>query len=592
MRSPSLTGILVSLGILVFPATALASGETITVTTLHDVRDFGGGQRVADLPGPDGKVSFGEAVAAANNEPGPQTIVFAIPRSEYWLITSIALLELEIGPFVLVDDDTTIDFRTQTDFAGDTNPNGWEVGIYGLEPNGWGIAAIFVDGDNCTLIGLDDVLQRGYAVEVVGRSNHIQSFTTDGPLYAAIHVEGVFGGAAATANVIGGALPGEGNIVSGGNSGIRITGPADDNIVIGNTCLGSPAAGIEVVAATQYGVFARRNRIGGSAAGERNWVAGNGSYGEEGFPGGTQVSLIDVDDTIVEGNYVGTTADGMADYPVASGTAGIGMRAARGTIVRDNLVSGMVQVGVNHYQGQRFGVGIFVQGVCADTSITGNLVGTDALGQAAIPNLAGISVVPFLAPDLPIRTTIGGTGADQGNTIAFNERTGLIVDGLVGSVAIRGNQFFDNGALGIDLFTYSGGGVTPNDQDDVDNQGGNHLQNFPLVNHAIAVGPALYVTGTFNSTPAKGFALDFFASPAADPTGYGEGTFYLGSIDVVTSSSGDTSFEAVLAKPVPVGFMVTATATRLDLGETSEFSPATRVSDAMPRRLPWGPKRQ
>ena len=89
-------------------------------------------------------MSFGEAVTAANNEPGPQTIHFAIPLGEYWLVNQIALLELEIGPFVLTDDATTIDFRTQTAFAGNTNTNGWEVGIYGLEPNGWGVAAMLV----------------------------------------------------------------------------------------------------------------------------------------------------------------------------------------------------------------------------------------------------------------------------------------------------------------------------------------------------------------------------------------------------------------------------------------------------------------
>src|SRR5574341_1079936 len=76
MRSPSL--FLLALALPLAGAAVSASGETITVTTLEDVRDFGGAQRVADLPGPDGRISFGEAVAAANNEPGPQAIHFAI----------------------------------------------------------------------------------------------------------------------------------------------------------------------------------------------------------------------------------------------------------------------------------------------------------------------------------------------------------------------------------------------------------------------------------------------------------------------------------------------------------------------------------
>ncbi len=75
---------------------------------------------------------------AANNTAGPQTITFAIPQNEWWLFTNIALLKLEGGIFTITGDETTVDFSTQTAFTGDTNPDGNEVGIYGLEPNGAG----------------------------------------------------------------------------------------------------------------------------------------------------------------------------------------------------------------------------------------------------------------------------------------------------------------------------------------------------------------------------------------------------------------------------------------------------------------------
>ncbi len=546
---------------------AAASAQTITVTTLHDVRDFGGPQRIADLPGPDGRVSFGEAVAAANNEPGPQTIHFAIPPGEYWLVPQIALLELEIGPFILSDDGTTIDFRTQTAFAGDTNPNGWEVGIFGLEPNGWGVAAIIVAADDCTVIGLDDVWQRGYAVEISGNRNRVQGFTTSGP---AILVEGFFGLSAATGNVIGGTGPGEGNIVSG----ITIAAPADDNLVIGNTCLG---AGIGVVAAPRYGVWARRNRIGGPSPAERNWVAGNGRFGEEGFPFGTQISVEDADDTIVEGNYVGTTQDGLADYPVQRGTVGIGVTNSRGTLVRGNLVSGMLMIGTNHYQGQRFGTGIEIAGVCEDTLVLGNLVGTDATGRNPIPNVAGIAVDPFTAFDLPVGTRIGGLLSGEGNTVAFSERAGIAVHTLVSSVAIRGNRIFQNGDLGIDLFDFGGPGQTPNDRLDADEEGGNHLQNFPVLRGATVTGSTLIVGGRLESAPFSSYAVDFYASPERDPSGFGEGARYLGSRGVVTDAAGRASVLATLPA-APAGWFVTGTATELALGETSEFSAPVRIS--------------
>ena len=135
-----------------------ASGQTLTVDTLEDRTDFGGARQVADLPGPDGRVSFREAVYATNNTPGPQTVEFAIPQSEWWLVDTMALLKLEYGVFLVTDDETTFDFSTQTDFTGDTNPDGTEVGIYGLEANGWGTPAIIVNADHCVFRGLGAVL--------------------------------------------------------------------------------------------------------------------------------------------------------------------------------------------------------------------------------------------------------------------------------------------------------------------------------------------------------------------------------------------------------------------------------------------------
>ena len=210
----------------------LSANETATVTTLNDVTDFSGAQQVGDLPGPDGRVSFREAVTAANNTAGPQTIAFAVPTSEFWLVTGVGLLRLEDGAFFLTDSDTTIDFSTQTTNIGDTNPNGPEIGIYGLEPNGWGIAAIFVNGNNCVIKGLGDVHQRGYAVRFVGNNNRVIGCQINGPIHAAVNVSGYMGGADPTGNIVGGTAPGEGNTLVG----LDIDGPADGNIVIGNPC--------------------------------------------------------------------------------------------------------------------------------------------------------------------------------------------------------------------------------------------------------------------------------------------------------------------------------------------------------------------
>lgn len=75
-------------------------------------------------------------------------------------------------------------------------------------------------------------------------------------------------------------------------------------------------------------------------------------------------------------------------------------------------------------------------------------------------------------------THVGGV-PDEPNTIAFNTWDGVAVinDDATGN-AIRGNQIYQNGGLGINLVGPYG--VTPNDSGDVDT-GPNNLQNFPLI---------------------------------------------------------------------------------------------------------------
>ncbi len=535
-----------------FAETPLGSNDTITVTTLHDVTDFSGAQQVGDLPGPDGHVSFREAVAAANNTAGPQTIAFAISPAEFWLVQGVALLELEEGAFFLTDSATTIDFSTQTTNIGDTNPNGPEVGIYGLQPNGWGIAAIFLNGNNCVIKGLGNVYQRGYAAQLVGNNNRVIGCQIDGPLHAAISVSGYIGGPTPTGNIIGGTVPGEGNILIN----LNIDGPADNNIVIGNPLL----VGVQVRGATQYGVFAHNNRIGGPTAAERNVISGFGRYGEEGFPTGSQVSIVDTDGTIVEGNYIGTTADGMARYPQQIGPGGVEVRDARGTTIRGNLIAGLRTVGINHYAGQIFGVAVSVGAINADihdTVIEGNTIGLAADGVTQIVTHQGVVVAPYLLSRHAFDTLVAT------NHIAKVEKDGVFVGSTESGVTITRNSIHDNGELGIDLST-----------------GGNHQQSFPTLQSAATTGSSVTVQGTLDSAATEQFTIEFFASPSCDPSGFGEGATFLGSTLVTTDGGGHATFSQTFAAPVAVGTTVTATATRLSTGDSSQFSACITVTPA------------
>ncbi len=539
-----------------------ALGEDIAaVTTVDDIVDFGGGQRMADLPGPDGRISFREACLAVNNTPGPQTIAFNIPQSDWWLFNDRAILRQEDGIFALNDDETLVDFSTQTAFTGDTNPDGGEVGIYGLEPNAWGVAAIYVNGNHCTIKGLDRVMQRGYGVRLVGNDNHVIGCTISGPLYAGVYITGGFGGDPATGNIVGGTAAGDGNFLSSGNDGVRIDGPAADNVVIGNVLTGSFSGA--AVRGQALGT-----RIGGPTPEERNIISGAGHYGEEGFPDGQQVNVNGAVGTLIEGNYIGTTADGLASEGQI-GSAGIVVWASSGTVIRGNLIGGIAVDGVDHYAGQRFGTGILVTQASDQTVIVGNRLGSDASGEGAIPNHVNISVAPFTAPDDPTSTTIGGTEPGDANLIVFSELHGIGVSSVVSGVTISGNSIHSNTTLGIDLFAPAG--TNANDPGDAD-AGGNDLQNFPVLIEAYSTASATHIAGALDSLPNSGFAVEFFVSDSCDDSGFGEGQSYLGSAVVQTDTDGHADFDVAVPVAAGAGAAVTATATEVVSGNTSEFS--------------------
>ena len=123
--------------------------------------------------------------------------------------------------------------------------------------------------------------------------------------------------------------------------------------------------------------------------------------------------------------------------------------------------------------------------------------------------------------------------------------------------------------------------MTLNDSGDGD-AGANNLQNFPLITNVAVGGGNTTVTGTLNSLANTNFRLEFFASPAIDPSGNGEGQVYLGFLNVTTNGAGNLAAPFSFVKSgytLPAGWVITATATVSNVGfttftDTSEFSPA------------------
>ncbi len=547
MRTPRRTALAALILALSGLAPALGA-QTIFVDTARDDVDFGGAHQVADLPGPDGRISLREAGMASDNTVGVQTIGFHVPQSEWdyqWLFPGRAVLKPFLG--LSLFDTVILDARTQTAFTGDTHLEGGEVVIWH--------ETYLLDNVGAGFYGFDNS-----SIHLVGGSaNFIQGNTNSG-----IEVFDSFD------NLIGGTLPGEGN--TGGTIEID---RAHDNVVIGNTVLR-----VRVLGWAAGGQAAANNRIGGPTPAERNVIMGQGTWNSEGVPGGFAVQIFDATGTLIENNQIGMTPDGLQQGHLAT-TLGVSLDGENyDTVIRNNRIAGILGHGIGpHYTGKN-GVAISVYGEGAGVTIVGNTIGLDANDQPLLPSTNGIAMVNYYRG--PVRDVlIGGPGAGEGNEIAGMLDAAIGVAHTFSGVRIAGNSLHDNQGIGIDLITpLFQTGVTPNDPLDLDS-GGNGLQNFPVITEAFRSGGGATARGTLDSAPNRAYRIELFANSSCDASGHGEGELFLGAVNLNTDAAGSGSFSLTSALPVPAGWTLTATAADLLSGDSSEFSACAPLSDAL-----------
>ncbi len=193
-------------------------------------------------------------------------------------------------------------------------------------------------------------------------------------------------------NVIGGAEPGEGNLISGnGKNGIAIVDAASTGNVVQGNYIGTDVNGTIAVSNTEDGVafgqlqqpvvgvgYASNNTVGGTAAGARNIISGNGWNG---------VHIDSGAGNVVQGNYIGLDVNGTAAVPNIQDGVRIEDGATNligGSIAgAGNVISGNVENGV-----EIVSIAVTEDGYsipAADQSSTlniiqGNEIGTDVTG--------------------------------------------------------------------------------------------------------------------------------------------------------------------------------------------------------------------
>jgi CSLREA domain-containing protein len=205
---------------------------------------------------------------------------------------------------------------------------------------------------------------------------------------------------------IGGWTDADRNVISGNSSsGIVVSGETGYNSIIGNligttadgqSALGNGWTGISVNAGSS------RTYIGGSGDGERNVISGNGWAGVS----------VEGSENFVQGNYIGTDADGESAIPNHTGVHVGGYTNAVGGFGtgEGNVISGNGLWGISMWSGQY-------------NLIAGNHVGTNAAGTGAVPNGEGVSITG--GSD----SIIGGMQPEGRNVISGNRGHGVHVSG-------------------------------------------------------------------------------------------------------------------------------------------------------------------
>ena len=244
--------------------------------------------------------------------------------------------------------------------------------------------------------------------------------------------------------VIGGTTAGEGNLISGNNSGIYNSG---DNTKIQGNLVGTDKTGLRDVGNTDAGIreFGTNTRIGGTTlttpggacTGACNVFSGNDDQG------------IDVEFAtaagapVIQGNFIGVGIDGLTPVPnhIPSGQGtGIDLVFSNGVQIGGGTAAARNVIGAND-------TGILVDSGDSNV-IQGNYIGLGTDGNTAVgarltPNpLDGVGID---VTDGATNTTIEGVTTGAGNVISGNGQYGIHVHGA-DTTTIKGNLIGTNAA--------------------------------------------------------------------------------------------------------------------------------------------------
>jgi uncharacterized protein (TIGR03437 family) len=196
--------------------------------------------------------------------------------------------------------------------------------------------------------------------------------------------------------------------------------------------------------------------------------------------------------------------------------------------------------------------------------VMGNTIVFNGDGGSIINSNGNVLQDNNLGTDATKSRNKGNRGAGFGflnssNNRFLNNRVAFNTFGLLGFSGI-GNTFsqnliFNNNNAEIDL-----------------RPGANNSQTAPALERATSSNTGTTITGRLTSIPNRTYRIEFFSNPNCHPSGFGGGGQFLGETQVITDQQGNATINATVPMMVPLGQVVTATATNLSTGDTSGFS--------------------
>jgi uncharacterized repeat protein (TIGR01451 family) len=362
-----------------------------------------------------GPGSLRQAILDANLFPDPDAIFFDISGAGPHAIVLLSLLPTITGP-------VTIDGYTQPGSSPNTLPDGDNADLRIELRDGSAVDFGFrIDADDCVVRGL---VMNGFntaAIQLQSDSNIIEGnfIGTDiNGNVAQQNTNGLMVGFASTTsasnNTVGGTTPAARNIISGNGNGIA-SNAGTGNIIQGNF-IGTDRTGTADLG-NNIGIITTvaNNTIGGTIAGARNIISGNG----------TGIN-IQVNAALVQGNYIGVSATG----GVFSGNGADGVSLVN---VTGSTIGGTLATARNVMAGY---TSVVTVNSSPQTLVQGNYIGTNAAGTgAAGPSQRGVNLANSSSG-----SSIGGTVAGAGNLISGHNIGVLVTGGGTGSVFyIQGN---------------------------------------------------------------------------------------------------------------------------------------------------------